>query len=132
MAIKIKPYSNSLPDQEKEIKKLEAYLLNTLSPVKPRQEFVQGLRGRLECATYPQSHHQNDVQVRAIRRNGAQSVLLFLAGLVASLILLITGIKATLSIVEAIKSVRQRNYRAGSNISRSNTASLIKSASAGS
>jgi len=122
MATKTKQFSGSLTDQEFEIKSLEAYLLDALEPVKPRQEFVQGLRGRLEKTIFPQPFKPNLVQVRAVHRSGSQSILLFLAGLMASLILLVTGIKAALSIVEAIKSIRQRNH----------SASLIKSASAGS
>ena len=132
MATKIKKFSGSLPDQENEIKSLEAYLFDALEPVKPRQEFVQGLRGRLEKAVFPQPYKQNLVQVRATRKSGSQSIFLFLAGLVASLILLVTGIKATLSIVEAIKSIRQGNHHSDNNISRNHSASLIKSASTGS
>lgn len=131
MSTKTKRDADYLSDRELDLKNLEAYLLNTLGPVKPRQEFVQGLRGRLEHSTYPQANKQNSIRVKAVPQRGSNAIFLFLAGLAASLVLLITGIKATLSIVEAIKSLRQDNHQSGSNLARNRSASLIKSASAG-
>jgi len=122
MLTKTKRFSDSLPDQELEIKDLETYLLETLEPVKPRQEFVQGLLGRLSSTTFPQAGKKNAIQVRVIAQNSSQPILLIMAGLVGSLILLVTGIKAALSLVAAIKSIRQRNLQPGSSTSFSHPA----------
>lgn len=131
MATTIRRNASNLYDQELAINNLEAYLQNTLGPVRPRQAFVQGLRGKLETASFHQANNMKPIQVKAVHQWGARSILLFLAGLAASLVLLITGIKATLSIVEAIKSIRQRSAQPGSNNEHSRSASLIKSTSPG-
>jgi hypothetical protein len=109
------------PQREHEIKNMEAYLLQTLGPVKPRQEFVQNLRGRL--ASPPAQPTKGD--------NSPPSLLLVLGGLVGSILILITSIKATLSLIEALKALRKQKTQSSNN-NRSHSASLIKSISTGS
>jgi hypothetical protein len=131
MITNAKQNTGSLPERELDIESLEAYLNTLLGPVKPRQEFVQGLRGRLESTVSHTPKDQPQVQVSSVQLGGSTSLLLILAGLVGSLILLVTGIRATLSLFEAVKSIRHRGQQSGISASRSQTASLIKSASVG-
>jgi hypothetical protein len=120
MATRHNQQPGRLPQQNHEIETMEAYLLHTLGPVKPRQEFVQSLHSRL---ARPSSQP-------TIGDYSPPSLLLVIGGLVGSILILITSIKATLSLIEALKSLRRQNPQ-GSNIDRSHSASLIKSISIG-
>jgi hypothetical protein len=110
---------------------LESYLRHTMEPVHPRREFIQGLRGRLISPVNPQIANRNVVRVDSHGEGGIVSVVLILAGVLGSVIILITGIIATRSLMDIIKLNRQHSYHAGSKVARSHSASLIKSASAG-
>jgi hypothetical protein len=121
MATRNNQLSSRLPEQEYEINNIEAYLLRTLGPVKPRQEFIQNLRGRLEVP-----HSQPSMEDQS-----PPSLLLILGGLVGSILILITSIKAALSLIEALRTLRKQKIQASKN-DRSHSASLIKSISIGS
>ena len=109
-----------LTQTEQEMINIESYLLQTLGPVKPRQEFVQNLRGRLAS---PPAH-------QAMGINSTPKFLLVFGGLVGSILILVTSVKAALSLIEAIKTLRNRKSQT-SNTDRSHSASLIKSISTG-
>jgi hypothetical protein len=121
MATRNNLHPGRLPQREHEIENMEAYLLKTLGPVKPRQEFVQNLRGRL--ASKPSQPTEVD--------HSPPSLLLILGGLVGSILILITSVKATLSLIEALKALRKPKAQS-SNTDSSHSASLIRSISLGS
>lgn len=130
MIKKAKPSNGGLPEQDLEFENLEKYLDFLLGPVKPRQEFVQGLRGRLDFGGV-QAPVQPKILVSSGKQNDGRSLLLILVGLAGSLILLATGIKATVSLIEAMKAVRRPAHPSGMSVSQSQAASWIKSASIG-
>jgi hypothetical protein len=130
MTKKAKPSNGGLPEQNLEFENLEKYLNFMLGPVKPRQEFIQGLRGRLDFGG-AQAPFQPKIQVSSGKQDAGPSLLLILVGLAGSLILLATGIKATVSLIEAMKAVRRQAQPSGMSVSQSQAASLIKSASIG-
>ena len=79
----------SLEGQDYELSDLEAYLEATFQPVKPRPGFVSILREKLLVIPIP------------VRSSLAlfRYALLGIAGLVSSLIILVTGIRATVTVL---------------------------------
>lgn len=75
-----------------ELKELEDYLEIALQPVEPRPGFIADLRARLEGAPAPQRQWP-----AALRYS-----LLAAAGLVSSMIILVTGIRAAITILGAL------------------------------
>jgi len=110
---------------------LETYLRHTLEPVHPRREFIQGLRGRLVTPVNPPVVNHNVIRVDSFPEEGVPSIILILAGLLGSVVVIVTGIIAAQSIRDAIKFIRQRNHHGGNKASRSHSASFTKSASLG-
>lgn len=79
----------SSQQKQAELAGLETYLSATLQPVRPRAEFVNGLQQRLL--------HPVVEERPALSR--AQYIILGVAGTLTSLVLVITGVKATISIL---------------------------------
>ena len=83
-------------DTQEELSGAEAYLSATLKPVKPRPEFVQGLGGRLRGPVPPIK-----TSLRAL-----QSTLLLTAGVISSLVIVITGVRVFVLLMDRIKPLR--------------------------
>jgi len=83
-------------DAQEELSDAEAYLSATLTPVRPRPEFVQGLRGRLSGPIPPIS-----TSLRAL-----QSTILLTAGIISSLVILMTGVRVFVLLVDRVKTMR--------------------------
>lgn len=93
----VKPQNNLVQIGDPEFRDLEALLVRNFEQVRPRQEFVQSLRGRLA-----------DPQVHA-RPAGTvlQNTLLIGAGILGSILIVAASIKTVLSLVNAYKVLRQ-------------------------
>jgi len=85
-----------LTSAEYQMDELEVYLDNTIVSVSPREEFVLGLRQKLMKS---KSRSVN-------RRKALQYGVLGTAGVLSSLILVATSIKATITLVGAIRFLR--------------------------
>ena len=85
-----------LASTEFRMDKFETYLDNTIMPVIPREEFITGLRQKLEKS---KSRATN-------RRKAFRYSVLGTAGVLSSLILVATSIKATITLVGAIRILR--------------------------
>lgn len=85
-----------LTSTEFRMEEFEAYLDNTIVPVAPREEFLTGLRQRLVKS---KSRSTN-------RRKVLQYGVLGTAGVLSSLILVATSIKATITLIGAIRILR--------------------------
>lgn len=83
-------------DAQEELSGAEEYLYATLKPVKPRPEFVQGLRGRLKGPVPPIK-----TSLRAL-----QSVIFLTAGVISSLVILITGVRVLVLLMDRVKAMR--------------------------
>jgi hypothetical protein len=86
------------PEPDDEVSSFEALLVRNLEPVRPRQEFVQYLHKRL--ATSPTINSSTP-------ENSNDSLILIVVGLIGSLLVLIAGIRATLSILQARRTLRK-------------------------
>ncbi|MBN1148765.1 MAG: hypothetical protein JXA78_16005 [Anaerolineales bacterium] len=75
-----------------ELEDLEDYLARALRPVEPRPGFIADLRARLDRAPAPQK--QSPAALRY--------ALLAAAGLLSSLIIVITGVRAAITILGAL------------------------------
>ncbi len=83
---------------EGELADLEASLGKSLVPVEPRRAFVNGLKGRLMAAPEPQLPSMSPA---------LQYTLLGALGLVSGMIILVTGIRATVTLLGAIGLLSQ-------------------------
>lgn len=92
----IKP-GRGVGGRQPDLSELEAYLQATLQPVSPRPGFVHALRGRLFS-------QQGDAgQGAAGRQAGVLQVAVFaIAGLATTVLVVVTGIKATAAILGAL------------------------------
>ena len=81
---------------------LESYLYETLKPVKPRHEFIEGLKGRVVVETNKNRSPSNPLQ----------TTLIIAVGVISSVIILITGIRAALTLLDSIKILRLSRYQA--------------------
>jgi hypothetical protein len=91
-----KKFPMLLTSTEFRMDKFEAYLDDTIIPVSPREEFVAGLRQKLVKS---KSRSTN-------RRKILQYGVLGTAGVLSSLILVATSIKATITLIGAIRILR--------------------------
>ena len=90
---------------ESELRAYEKYLGERLAPIKPRPEFVPGLREHL-------------LQLPTVRTNrDVKSYIPFIvAGVLGGLIILVTGVRATVSILASLgvlHSVKQQLQESG-------------------
>jgi hypothetical protein len=85
------------PEPDEAVSSFEALLVRNLEPVRPRQEFVQYLHKRL--ATPPINYSTPE--------NSKNSLLLIVVGLIGSMLVLFAGIRATLSILQARRTLRK-------------------------
>jgi len=77
-------------DKELELDEIESYLESTLIQISPRSEFVNELKGRL--INNQQRQYSVSRRVKIVLFTGA--------GLISSLLLIITGIRATANLVK--------------------------------
>jgi hypothetical protein len=89
-----------------ELNHLEGYLERTLEPVIPRVEFVNTLRDKLNRAELHAEENILEKEPRALHY-----ALLGGAGILSSLLLLITGIRAMVALMGAIGALRQMRKR---------------------
>jgi hypothetical protein len=80
---------------------LESYLYETLKPVKPRHEFIEGLKGRVVVEP---TKNRSPI-------NPFQTTLFIAAGVISSVIIIITGIRATITLLDTIKILRLSRYQ---------------------
>jgi len=89
-------WGSSKKVEDESFQELEYYLRTVLKPVEPRADFVSDLGARLAGAPYTKQR----LPVRL------QYALLAAAGLISSLIIVITGIRATLTLLGAMGLMR--------------------------
>lgn len=88
-------------DIDSEVELLESYMSKAFAPVRPRDEFIQGLRDRI-------ARTENQKSVEA---NQTQFLPLILIGFLGGLLIIVTAIRAISSIIEAFQLLRKRsNY----------------------
>jgi hypothetical protein len=85
-----------------ELNNLEGYLDRALQPVTPRTEFVGDLRDKLNRLELQAEEDILDKESRALHY-----ALLGGAGILSSLLLLITGIRAAIALIGAIGALKQ-------------------------
>jgi hypothetical protein len=84
--------------QEQELLSLEQFLGRVFQPVKPRNEFIQGLEKRLKSAPSTQ-----------VKSGGSfRSIFFILIGVIGGFILIAASIKATLSLIETLRILRTK------------------------
>jgi len=86
---------------EEDILGIEDYLYSALYPVNPSSTFVQSLRSRLMDAPEPVNRSKEIMQYS----------LLGLAGVLSGIIIIVTGIRATVTILGALGLLRQARNR---------------------
>jgi hypothetical protein len=89
-----------------ELNHLEGYLERTLQPVAPRAEFVNTLRDKLSRVEIQAEEELLENEPRALHL-----ALLGGAGILSSLLLVITGIRAVLALIGAIGALKQMRQR---------------------
>jgi hypothetical protein len=89
-----------------ELSDLEGYLDRTLQPVAPRAEFVDALRDKLNRVEIQAEENILEKEPRALHY-----VLLGGAGILSSLLLVITGIRAVIALIGAIGALKQMRQR---------------------
>ncbi len=77
---------------------LENRLAGILKPIQPRQEFVRGLRTKIQITTQP-------VIVRRFTRR--QFLFLLIAGIISTTVLLAMGVRALFSLLTALGIIQQ-------------------------
>jgi len=77
---------------------LERRLAGFLKPIRPRQEFVRGLRQRIRVSDQPIIVH------KFTRR---EFIFLFVSGLVSVAVLLVLGVRALFSMLTALGIIQQ-------------------------
>jgi hypothetical protein len=85
-----------------ELVHLEDYLGHTLHPVTPRAEFVGALRDKLSRVELKAEENLLEKEPRALHL-----ALLGGAGILSSLLLVITGVRAVLALIGAIGALKQ-------------------------
>ena len=85
-----------------ELVQLEGYLDRTLQPVVPRPEFVDALRDNLNRVELQAEEDLLEKEPRALHL-----ALLGGAGILSSLLLVITGVRAVIALVGAVSALKQ-------------------------
>lgn len=80
---------------------LEAELNALLQPVEPRPDFVRGLHGRLVKGEVPP----------ALESNLLRNLIYAVVGVVSSVVIVITGVKATRSFLEQRRHMRAQSQQ---------------------
>lgn len=81
----------------KELSELESFLTRVYRPVTPRPDFVSGLRAKL--VSLPE---KNRLTPKVFKYT-----VLGIAGVLSSVILIVTGIRATMTIIGTVSLLRQ-------------------------
>jgi hypothetical protein len=89
-----------------ELNNMERYLDRTLQPVAPRAEFVDALRDKLNRVELQAEENILENEPRALHY-----ALLGGAGILSSLLLVITGIRAVVALIGAIGALKQMRQR---------------------
>jgi hypothetical protein len=92
------------PFKPDDIRTVEAYLSRTLRPVKPREDFVTGLRERIIQQPLPKKY---SISVW-------QSALLITAGVLSGLLIVIASIRGALTLIDSLKVLKQSRQQARS------------------
>lgn len=100
----MEPLTRHRFDQALSVSDMENFLSGAFEPIKPRPEFVQALRGRLSSPLSPAARYPAPLP----------SPILIVGGLLGSILIVVTGIKAALSLAEAIKTLRMQKSQSGS------------------
>lgn len=82
---------------EPDFAQMEAFLVSTLVPVVPRAGFVRDLRRRL----------LNHAPVYGTESHGLRNGILAIAGLATSVLILIAGVRATLTLLSSLGILHQ-------------------------
>ncbi len=93
-------------NQALSVSDLENFLSGAFEPVKPRPEFVQALRGRLSTPPAKSARYPTPFP----------TPVLIVGGLLGSLLIVVTGIKAALSLAEAIKTLHMQKAQSGNKV----------------
>ena len=96
------PWSRRRKIDTQEFVELEVNLDNALIPVKPRSAFVSGLQGRLLSLPEPQL---------PAMPSAIQYLLLGFVGVLGGVLIILTGIRATLTLLGAIGILSQLKKR---------------------
>jgi hypothetical protein len=88
---------------QRELNNLEGYLDRALQPVTPRAEFVHTLRDKLSRVEIKAEKDILEKEPRALH-----FALLGGAGILSSLLLVITSVRAVIALIAALKQIRQR------------------------
>lgn len=97
-----RPWSRKSELDMETLVKLENYLDETLVPVKPNTAFISGLHGRLLTAPEPQLPSMPPA---------LQYTILGVLGLFSGIIIITTGIRATITILGALGILSQLKKR---------------------
>ena len=111
-AMNRKSVSNEGYQSFEDFNKMESYLNRTLEPINPRREFVDKLRGQLVDQKQSASNTFGTLEY----------LILAVIGLISSIILLVTSIRAAMAIFEAIRYLRQNR----NNVDPSKTLPVLK------
>lgn len=87
-----------LPDSD--LINFETYLGRAFRPVKPRPEFIEGLRDRLE----------NVPRLQESPAQAFRSLVFVLIGVMGSIVIVVASIRAALSLIEAYRVLRAKNF----------------------
>jgi hypothetical protein len=90
----------------RELNNLEGYLDRAMQPVTPRAEFVDALRDKL---TRVEIKAEDDILEKEPR--ALHMALLGGAGILSSLLLVITGVRAVVALIGAIGALKQMRQR---------------------
>jgi hypothetical protein len=90
----------------RELNNLEGFLDRTLQPVNPRAEFVDALRDKLTRVEIKAEENILEKEPRALH-----IALLGGAGVLSSLLLVITGVRAVVALIGAIGVLKQMRPR---------------------
>jgi len=85
---------------ESDLINFETYLNRAFRPVKPRPEFIEGLRDRLG----------NVPRLQETPAQAFRSLILILIGVMGSIVVVVASIRAALSLIEAYRVLRTKKY----------------------
>lgn len=76
---------------------VEAYLFKTLHPVTPRADFVTSLREKIIQNPMPKKNTLSPWE----------SAIFIAAGVLSSIIIIVTGVRATLTLIDSLRVLKQ-------------------------
>jgi len=100
-----------------EILSLEEKLKETFYPITPRKEFVENLNNRLMATSFEPD--------RVRLKNETQNRFVFVSGFIGGLLIILTGIRAIISITGGI-SLLLHHYRKNMNIKKVQSPTIVQ------